>query len=192
MKEILRKIRADVILSSILCIILGIVLFVYTKQATNLICTILAIALIIMGASYIISYLLEQSKNTVKLICGIVILLVGVWIFADPAFIISLIPAIIGVVLLLHGIEGIRLVLETKQANDAAWIYGLILSIITIVLGLFLVVRAFEAVQIAFKLIGIALVYDGVSKLFIVSRATKAAKDLEQDLNAVDSDAKEL
>ena len=192
MKEILRKIRADVVLSAILCIILGVILFLYTEQATNIICTILALALILMGAGYLISYLLSTSKNSVKLVCGIVILVVGAWILINSALIISLVPAIIGIILLLHGVEGIRLALETKNANDTAWISGLILSIITIVLGLVLIVRAFEAAQIAFKLIGIALIYDGISKLFIVSRAAKAARDLEQDMNAVDSEAKEL
>ena len=95
-------------------------------------------------------------------------------------------------ILLLHGIEGIRLAVDTKQANDTAWISGLILSVITIIFGLVLIVRAFEAAQIAFKVVGIALIYDGVSKLFIVSRAAKATRNMEQDFNAVDGEAKEL
>ena len=192
MREMLRKIKADVILSAILCIILGIVLFVYTAQATNLICTILAVFLIVMGAGHIVTYLLNKNKNTVRLICGIIVLVIGVWILANPAVVISLIPAIIGVILLLHGIEGIRLAVDTKQANDTAWISGLILSVITIIFGLVLIVRAFEAAQIAFKVVGIALIYDGVSKLFIVSRAAKATRNMEQDFNAVDGEAKEL
>ncbi|MCF2642992.1 MAG: DUF308 domain-containing protein [Lachnospiraceae bacterium] len=192
MREMLRKIKADVILSAILCIILGIVLFVYTAQATNLICTILALFLIVMGAGHIVTYLLNKNKNTVRLICGIIVLVIGVWILANPAVVISLIPAIIGVILLLHGIEGIRLAVDTKQANDTAWISGLILSVITIIFGLVLIVRAFEAAQIAFKVVGIALIYDGVSKLFIVSRAAKATRNMEQDFNAVDGEAKEL
>lgn len=192
MREMLKKIKADVVLSAILCIILGIVLFVYTAQATNLICTILALFLIVMGAGHIVTYLLNKNKNTVRLICGIIVLVIGVWILANPAVVISLIPAIIGVILLLHGIEGIRLAVDTKQANDTAWISGLILSVITIIFGLVLIVRAFEAAQIAFKVVGIALIYDGVSKLFIVSRAAKATRNMEQDFNAVDGEAKEL
>lgn len=192
MREMLKKIKADVVLSAILCIILGIVLFVYTAQATNLICTILALFLIVMGAGHIVTYLMDKNKNTVRLVCGIIVLVIGVWILANPAVVISLIPAIIGVILLLHGIEGIRLAVDTKQANDTAWISGLILSVITIIFGLVLIVRAFEAAQIAFKVVGIALIYDGVSKLFIVSRAAKATRNMEQDFNAVDGEAKEL
>ncbi|MGN1176797.1 MAG: HdeD family acid-resistance protein [Roseburia sp.] len=192
MREMLKKIKADVVLSAILCIILGIVLFVYTAQATNLICTILALFLIVMGAGHIVTYLMDKNKNTVRLVCGIIVLVIGVWILANPAVVISLIPAIIGVILLLHGIEGIRLAVDTKQANDTTWISGLILSVITIIFGLVLIVRAFEAAQIAFKVVGIALIYDGVSKLFIVSRAAKATRNMEQDFNTVDGEAKEL
>ena len=55
-----------------------------------------------------------------------------------------------------------------------------------------MIVKAFEAAQIAFKLIGIALIYDGISDIWIVSRAVKAAKQMEQDLNAIDTEGKEL
>ena len=55
-----------------------------------------------------------------------------------------------------------------------------------------MVQNSFEAAQIAFKLIGIALIYDGISDIWIVSRAVKAAKQMEQDLNAIDTEGKEL
>ena len=188
----MKKIKADVLLSALLCVILGVVLFLYTEQTTSLFCKALAIVLILMGAGHIVTYFMNKTGNNIRLIAGIIVLLLGGWIFVNPKIIINLIPAIIGAILLLHGIEDFRLALDAKKGSSSAWISCIVLSVINIVLGALLIVRAFEAAQIAFKIIGIALIYDGISDFWIVSRATKAAKEIDEELHAVDSDAKEL
>ncbi len=192
MKEVLKKIKADTILSAVLCVILGVVLLVYTKQMTDLFCKLLALVLIVMGVAHIITYFTDRMGNNLRLVAGIIVLLLGVWIFINPEIIISLIPAIIGAILFLHGVEDLRLAIQAKEAEGSAWISCLILAIVNLAIGILLIVKAFEAAQIAFKLIGIALIYDGVSDIWIVSRAVKAAKQMEQDLNAIDTDGKEL
>lgn len=82
--------------------------------------------------------------------------------------------------------------MEAKNGSSSGWISCLVLAIVNLVIGVLLIVKAFEAAQIAFKLIGIALVYDGISDLWIVSRAAKAAKDAEQEINAIDTEGKEV
>ena len=192
MKEILKKIKADTILSAVLCIIFGVVLLVYTEQTTDLLCKLLAVVLIVMGVAHMIIYFTDRVGHNLRLIGGVVVLLLGVWIFINPRIIINLIPAIIGAILFLHGVEDLRLSIQAKQAEGSAWISCLILAIVNLAIGILLIVKAFEAAQIAFKLIGIALIYDGISDIWIVSRAVKAAKQMEQDLNAIDTEGKEL
>lgn len=192
MKGILKKIKADVVLSAVLCIILGFILLLFTEQATSLFCKALAIILIIMGAGHIVTWFMNQMGSNLRLIAGIIILLLGVWIFVNPRIIINLIPAIIGAILVLHGIADLRYAMDTKRGSDAAWIPCIVLAVISLVVGILLIVKAFEAAQIAFKLIGIALIYDGISDLFIISRAMKAAKAFEQEMNAIDTEGKEL
>ena len=40
--------------------------------------------------------------------------------------------------------------------------------------------------------IGLFLIYDGVSDIWIISRVSHAAKQLKQEIEAVDADAKEV
>lgn len=192
MKEILKEIKADTILSAVLCIILGVVLLLYTEQMTDLLCKLLAAVLIVMGVAHMIIYFTDRMGNKFRLIGGVVVLLLGVWIFINPRIIINLIPAIIGAILFLHGVEDLCLAIQAKQAEGSAWISCLILAIVNLAIGILLIVKAFDAAQIAFKLIGIALIYDGISDIWIVSRAVKAAKQMEQELNAIDTEGKEL
>ena len=109
MKEILKKIKADTILSAVLCIIFGVVLLVYTEQTTDLLCKLLAVVLIVMGIAHMIIYFTDRVGNNFRLIGGVVVLLLGVWIFINPRIIINLIPAIIGAILFLHGVFGMDL-----------------------------------------------------------------------------------
>ena len=152
MKEILKKIKADTILSAVLCIIFGVVLLVYTEQTTDLLCKLLAVVLIVMGVAHMIIYFTDRVGNNLRLIGGVVVLLLGVWIFINPRIIINLIPAIIGAILFLHGVEDLRLSIQAKQAEGSAWISCLILAIVNLAIGILLIVKAFEAAQIAFKL----------------------------------------
>lgn len=192
MKEILKKIKADTILSAVLCIILGVVLLVYTEQTTSLFCKLLALVLIVMGVAHMLTYFTDRAGNNLRLIAGVIVLLLGIWIFINPKIIINLIPAIIGAILFLHGVEDLRLSIQAKEGEGSAWISCLILAIINLALGILLIVKAFEAAQIAFKLIGLALIYDGVSDIWIVSRAVKAVKEAKQEQEAIDTEGKEL
>ena len=55
-----------------------------------------------------------------------------------------------------------------------------------------LICKPFVALDTVVMLIGIFLIYDGVSNIWIVSRVYKNAKRLKQEAEALDAEAKEL
>lgn len=61
MKETLKRIKADIIVSALLCIALGIVLLVWPAETIDVFCKILAVGLIIMGGVDIASYFMNRS-----------------------------------------------------------------------------------------------------------------------------------
>ena len=63
MKETLKRIKADIIVSALLCIALGIVLLVWPAETIDVFCKILAVGLIIMGGVDIASYFMNRSIN---------------------------------------------------------------------------------------------------------------------------------
>ena len=72
------------------------------------------------------------------------------------------------------------------------WWSPMILGIISLALGIICIVNAFGVVSLAMKFIGVALIYDGISDLWIVSRTAKAAKAMKQEADALDVDYKEV
>ena len=192
MKETLKRIKADIIVSALLCIALGIVLLVWPAETIDVFCKILAAGLIIMGGVDIASYFMNRSIHPFAGALGLIVLLIGIWIFLRPESIVSLIPIVIGVILCVHGIQDLKLAIETKRNGYEKWWSMLIIAAVSLVFGVLCIVNAFGMVKLALQFIGIALIYDGISDLWVANRAVHAAKMMKQEAEAVDVDYKEI
>ena len=182
MKETLKRIKADVILSALLCVALGVVLIIWSDETISAICMLLAFGLIVMGVVNLAGYFTNHRLTSFN----------GIWLFARPEYIAMIIPIVIGVMLAVHGISDIKMAFETKANGYEKWWSPMILGIISLALGIICIVNAFGVVSLAMKFIGVALIYDGISDLWIVSRTAKAAKAMKQEADALDVDYKEV
>ena len=118
MREKLKEMRADFLLSSVLCIILGIVLIVWSEGTLNFIGRLFALILIVIGAVYLIGYFFNGLEKNLSGIAGAVLLLIGIWIMITPGVVVSVIPIIIGVILIYHGLKQVLLSMESKKYNN--------------------------------------------------------------------------
>lgn len=192
MKEALKRIKADVILSAILCIALGVVLIIWSEETIRLACIAVAIGLMIIGTVNLIGYFMDRIMHPFSGALGLVVLLIGIWIFLKPESVVSLIPIVIGVILAIHGIQDIKFSFEAKKNNYDRWWGMLLMALISLVFGVLCIVHAFGIVKLAMIFIGIALIYDGLSDLCIVILTTKAAKRMKQEAEALDVEYKEV
>lgn len=186
MKEFMKRIRADFVLSSLLCIALGVVFLVWPETISGILGTICAIVLIAIGIVYLGSFFLNVVTNGISAALGAVVLLLGVWVLIQPEIVVTLIPILIGVVLLVHGIRGIRESVETKKYGGMNWGVGIIFSIVSLVLGILCIVDAFGVVKLAFWVIGAALIYNGVSNIYIAIVSSKTERRYRKRQEAID------
>ena len=117
---------------------------------------------------------------------GIIILAVGIWFLIEPSVIVSLIPIVIGVVLLFHGIRALKETLEAKKYGFSSWGVNLVLALLGIVFGIICIFDAFGVMEKAIMLVGIILVFNGISNIWIAGTATHAAKDYARKNETVD------
>lgn len=192
MKDTLKRIKADVILSAVLCVILGVVMVIWSDETINVICMLLAAGLVVMGAAELISYFIGQRMIPFSAVTGLIFILVGIWLFTKPEYIAMIIPIVIGVILSVHGIVDIKLSFESKGNGYEKWWSSMLLGLISFILGILCIVKAFGVASFAMKFIGIALIYDGISDLWIASRVIKTAKRMKQEESALDVEYKEV
>lgn len=195
MEKLLKKFKTNVVISSLLCVLLGLVLVLWPGLTIQIACTAVGAVLIISGAIRIISYFTARDGSMysqINLIFGIIFAVVGVWIVIKPDKVLAIIPIIVGIVIVLHGLHNLQQAIELCKDKYDKWWIALILGILTVGFGVLLICRPFAAIDTVVMLIGIFLIYDGLSNIWIVSRIYKNAKILKQELEAVEADAQEI
>lgn len=193
MEQLLKRVKTNVVISSILCVILGLVLVFWPGLSIRIVCTAVGVVLIVTGITRMIDYFAVRDGSMysqINLIFGIVLVVVGVWISVKPDKVLAIIPIIVGIVIVIHGLQNIKQAMELWRDKYAKWWVACILGVLTVGFGVLLICRPFTAIDTVVMLIGFFLIYDGISNIWIVSRIYKNAKILRQEMEAVEVEIK--
>jgi len=192
MYQFFKELKANYILSAVFCIIFGVTLEVWQDASSRVVCMGLGAVLALSGIVNIVTYFMRRDGRMVSqilLLAGIILTVLGGWIIFNPGVLIMMIPVVIGVVVTVHGVHNLIQAMELFKNNYSKWWVALLLGAVTVGLGVLLICNPFEAVNTAIMLIGIFLVYDGVSDLWIISRVSKTARNIRQTMEALDVEA---
>lgn len=193
--KLLKKLKTNVVVSAALCILLGIVLVAWPDLSIQIVCTAVGAVLLIGGGVRLAVYFTAKDGSVytqMNLIMGIVLAVVGVWILLQPGKVLAIIPIIVGIVIVLHGINNLQQAVTLCKEKYDKWWVALILGLLTVGFGVLLICRPFEALDTVVMLIGIFLIYDGISDIWIVSRLYRTAKMLKQEAEALEVEAEEI
>lgn len=192
--KLLKKLKTNVVISAALCILLGIVLVAWPDLSMQIVCTAVGAVLLIGGGVRLAAYFTAKDGSVyaqMNLIMGIVLAVVGIWILLQPDKVLAIIPIIVGIVIALHGVNNLRQAVTLCQEKYDKWWVALILGVLTVGFGILLVCRPFEALDTAVMMIGVFLIYDGISDIWIISRVYRTAKMLKQEAEALDVEVEE-
>lgn len=191
MKELFKRIRLEAYLTSLLTIAAGVMLVAWPMEVTGLICRIFGVMLIVMGAVHLFSYFMEGT-GMFSVAGGLLFLLLGVWIFTHPGSVAQLVPICIGVVMIVHSLKDFQMASETKHSGRGRWQILFILALLNCALGVICICDSFGVLSLAVRVLGIALIYDGVSDIIIVYHTVKAVKDATAALEPIDVESHDL
>ena len=185
----IKSLKVNYSLSAVICVILGIVLLVWPGQSTQVVCMVLGIVLGGFGLIQIILYLATKEKTMVShsmMMLGVVLAVIGGWIVLKPETIIQAVPMIVGILIVIHGFHNAVQAIDLKKMQYDNWWVALLLSLLTVALGVVLICNPFTIVDTVVRIIGAFLVYDGLSDMWILSRVFKTKKNREK---IIDTDA---
>ena len=185
MKSIIQDMKHNYFVNAVIMVLLGLVLVIWPHILGVLLCYLLGGALIVMGVFQLISFLRGERLgfyNKFVMMMGIVLVLLGIWICTQPHIVLSIIPVVVGIIVLIHGLMDIQYTLDIKKAGSTKWWIALIAAILTLVVGLLLVFNPFTAYEITMVLLGIAMLYDGGSDLALLLFSYLAQRDPDRRL----------
>lgn len=195
METLLKKIKANAIVSALMCIILGIILVVWPGRTVRTVCMIIGFVLVVSGVNRLCTFIFGKDSSIysrMNLITGVIVFLIGAWILFRPDQIIELIPVLVGIIVIIHGINDLQQTVMLCQNRYDKWWVALLLGIITVGFGVLLIFNPFAAVETLVMFIGVFLIYDGVSDIWIVSRVSHVAKQMKQEAEALEVEGKEV
>ncbi|MBD5501249.1 MAG: hypothetical protein HDR10_08635 [Lachnospiraceae bacterium] len=192
----LKNLKANYTLSAVICVIIGAVLIIWPGTSTQVVCMVLGGVLVTYGVIQILLYLFARERTLYlqgMLVLGIVFGVLGAWIFIKPEIITVTVPVIMGIIIVMHGLHNAVQAIDLKKMKYEKWWVALLAGVLTIALGGVLIYNPFSVINTVVRVIGIFLVYDGLSDMWIISRVFKTRKNTQKiiDAEAIIIDAEE-
>lgn len=187
MADFFKGLKANYTISAVVCALLGLVLVIWPGATSQIICMLLGGVLLAYGVLQIAIYLFNRERTIIlqgMMVLGIVFAVLGLWILLKPEMIMMAVPVIVGVLIAIHGLHNIVQAFALKKDGYESWWMAFLMGLLTLIFGGVLICNPFKAIELVARIIGIFLIYDGVSDIWILSRVFKVRRDKERIIDA--------
>ncbi len=157
------------VIGSLLYLVLGIIMIVFPKNISNILCYFIGSVIIIYGIVNITTYSKIIEKNSlskVLLIIAIACILFGLFILAKPETFASIIPFVTGIYMLLLSISKLGEALDLRRQNYSKWWMVLLFFIELFVFSLILIFNPFSAIELTIEFIGLIFIINSLSDIW--------------------------
>lgn len=189
MKKLLKQMKWDAIITSVLYIALGIIVLVAPDTMVKTLGYMIGILLILAGAVSMICYLLREAHQNYyrnDFGYGLVGIAVGILVLYKVEWIISLVPVILGILVLVSGCGKLQDVIDMKRMEYGSWVLMLFLAAANVIFGVVLIANPFETVLLLFRLVGVGLIFSGITDCVVTVYAADKIMKYYDELRAVD------
>lgn len=191
--RILKEIKWDSFLSALLYVVMGVVLLLFPDTTARTLGYLVGGVAVVAGAVSMICYLLRNANENYyrnDFLYGLVGIALGCFVFYKVDLIISLIPFILGLLVVVSGCGKLQDVIDMKRIGYGNWIAMLILAVLNVVFGVVLLKNPFSAAEVLLQVIGAGLIFSGITDGFVTFYFAKRIKNYLKDMEALNGSGK--
>ena len=122
----------------------------------------------------------KNVKNELDIVYGIGMAILGIIVISNPKGVASIIPFILGVLIIINSAAKLQYSLELKKDNNNLWNSTMILSLITLLCGILLVFNPFRGAEFITKVVGIILFIYAITDIISSLRIRKTVKNIQK------------
>lgn len=179
------------IIASLAYLVLGFIMMLFPKSISDVLCYTLGIVLTIYGLFNIISFFINKEFGLYfELIIGVLATAFGIFTLFSPSIIVNIIFVTIGIIIIIDSLMDIKHSFQLKALGMKYWWICTAVSVSVIILGLCTIFFPSFFGDFLIFLLGIIMIYEGVSGLSIIglfSHYSKSRKDNKMiDVDATD------
>ncbi|MCM1039361.1 MAG: DUF308 domain-containing protein [Ruminococcus sp.] len=169
----MKKILHNEVVSSLIMIILGIILMVWPGETMDIACMVIGCGLIIAGVIGLAVLFIRRKKNgeeniskdsVITTLKSVIIIIVGIVLIAKMKTVVSILPFIMGILIIVNSAVNIMQTILNKDQNSK-WIVSLIASLVTAIIGILMIANPFGAAVSQIFIMGLGLTVGGISNL---------------------------
>lgn len=179
--EFARRCEKNMLFSTVLTLILGIVLAYSPEGSIKVITGIIAALFLLIGILQLVDYV-KQSKvekmMSLSLILGILLSVVGIFLFINLESLANFITTLIGIAILIKSLFKLQFAFNIRDISDK-WFYNLIVGIVGIVLGIVLLVNPFDSAKMFLRIVGIIFIIGSIVELVEICMVIKTIDEHE-------------
>lgn len=175
------------IISALAYIVLGLVMIFYPEKVSIALCYTLGGALTVYGLFNLITYFTtKQAAFGFEMIVGIAATAFGVFFLISPQSIIGMIAAIIGILIIVDSAIDIKRAFQIKALGVKYWWISFLVSAIIIIFAICTIIFPSLFADIIMIVLGITLVYEGISGLALMATIGHFAKKFSSQSKMID------
>ena len=193
-----KELKKYSIITIIVTAVLGVLLIAKPDQMIAYTSLIIGVAVILSGVVALINYLVKKDSK-LPLVMGIIAVISGVIICCAYRQIVSVMIFFMGIILLVGGILDLVNSIDVAKRHYRSWIFTVILSIASIVLGILSIVNPFDTQSKIVQLIGSGFLIFAVLELsayiqvqIIAKKAAETEQILQDGVKATEVDFEEI
>lgn len=188
MDEKKSKILRGQIPTSVFYILFGLCLALMPVETVNVLCKVVfGLVLIGAGVYHILIFVLEKDNSTIlDLFSGVIVLVIGIFLFMNPTVVVKLLTLMLGAFILVDSIWMMRGSMKLKKRGQGVWKAFLVESLIFIGLGVLILVNPFSEIRMTVQISGCIFVANGVLDIIFYLILKHGLKKEIQDGSAGD------
>ncbi len=198
MTDFFKELKKYSIITIIVTAVLGVLLIAKPDQMIAYTSLIIGSGIILSGAVSLINYFVKKTSK-LTLVMGIIALIAGVIICCAYRQIVSVMIFFMGIILLVGGVTDLVNSIDVARRHYHSWIFTVVLSIASIVLGILSIVNPFDTQSKIVQLIGGGFIVFAVLEFvtyiqvqIIAKKAAETEQILQDGVKATEVDFEEV
>ena len=189
----LRYVKSGTMLLSIAYIVIGMLLLIMPEASLLWICNAFGVVVLVTGIVCLIQYARIRGTGFTApfmLVGGVITAGLGIFFtLAKPQVVASFLPVVFGIFIVVDGVSRVGTAIDLAKRKGQKWWMLLLLSIVSVGLGVLLLLHPFDAAVSVVMLCGILLIVEGALNLGCVLYAAMELRTLDRMANAAVSAA---
>lgn len=183
----LRYVKSGTMLLSIAYIVIGMLLLIMPGTSLLWICNAFGVVVLVTGIVCLIQYARIRGTGFTApfmLVGGVITAGLGIFTLAKPQVVASFLPVVFGIFIVVDGVSRVGTAIDLAKRKGQKWWMLLLLSIVSVGLGVLLLLHPFDAAVSVVMLCGILLIVEGALNLGCVLYAAMELRTLDRMASA--------